>query len=311
MGSSNVQPEVKIIPNNLLANRLQNGWKEFFCYLSLPTNQGLAISNISWNFSLPKKRENVVGGNHLVTKKELETRRVVIATLLPPDWDDGELIVEVSLSRHEYVYRWAVGTYHQSNSFRLPLEGQVLIFGGHRIGEVHRAAWQVPSQQMGWDMIPLHPDGLRLLNGTLSEDLRAVDFAAFGCNVLAPAPGKVIKAVDGNLDSPKANEPPIVTNYYLEDLTRACGNYVITDHGHGVWSCLAHLRNGSVKVKVGDEIIVGQIIGELGNSGFSSGPHLHIHFMDGPDLLTASPLPVELDIEGQTYAPQSGEIVSS
>jgi murein DD-endopeptidase MepM/ murein hydrolase activator NlpD len=311
MGSSSMQPEIKIIPNTLLANRLQNGWREFFCYLSFPINQAMPINTLSWNFSLPKKQAEVVGGNHLVTKQELETRRVVMAALLPPEWDEGEMIVEVSLSRHNYVYRWAVGTYHQSNSFRLPLEGQVLILGGHRIGEVHRSAWQIASQQMGWDMIPLHPDGLRILHGTLSQNLRAVDFAAYGCNVLAPAAGQVIKALDGNLDSVKANEPPKVTNYYLEDLTRACGNYVIIDHGQGVWSCLAHLRNGSVKVKPGDAINAGQIIGELGNSGFSSGPHLHLHFMDSPDLLTASPLPVELDLEGVTYAPQSGEIVSS
>jgi murein DD-endopeptidase MepM/ murein hydrolase activator NlpD len=294
-----------------VANRLQNGWREFFCYLSFPTTQDMPINTLSWNFSSPKKHDNVVGGNHPVTKQELETRRVVIAALLPPEWDDGEMIVEVSLSQHNYVYRWAVGTYHQSNSFRLPLEGQVLILGGHRIGEVHRSAWQIASQQMGWDMIPLHPDGLRILTGTLLQNLRAVDFAAYGCNVLAPAAGRVIKAADGNLDSAKANEPPKVTNYYLEDLTRACGNYVIIDHGHGVCSCLAHLRNGSVKVKPGDKINAGQIIGELGNSGFSSGPHLHLHFMDSPDLLKASPLPVELDLEGETYAPQSGEIVSS
>ena len=64
-------------------------------------------------------------------------------------------------------------------------------------------------------------------------------------------------------------------------------------------------------MKPGDEITAGQIIGELGNSGFSSGPHLHLHFMDGPDLLTASPLPIELDLEGETYAPQAGEIVTT
>jgi hypothetical protein len=49
----------------------------------------------------------------------------------------------------------------------------------------------------------------------------------------------------------------------------------------------------------------------LGNSGSSGGPHLHIQFMDGPDFLSASGLPVEFDLEGEIYDPQCGEIVAS
>jgi hypothetical protein len=164
---------------------------------------------------------------------------------------------------------------------------------------------------MAWDMLPLDSDGLRLLNGKFTPELRAEDFSAFGKTVLAPAKGLVVKAVDGNADLVKVGEYPKDINYYLEDLTRACGNYVIINHGDGIWSCLAHLRNGSVKVKAGDEIKIGEAVGELGNSGFSSGPHLHIHFMDSPDLLTSSPLPIEFSIEGAKYAPQSGEMVSN
>ena len=82
-------------------------------------------------------------------------------------------------------------------------------------------------------------------------------------------------------------------------------------NGEKVWSFLGHLRSGSVQVREGQEVKVSDKLGELGNSGFSSGPHVHLHFMNGPDILSASPLPIELTLEGGTYSPQAGEITSS
>ncbi len=303
--------QMETIPTRLSISRLQNGWKEFSCYLSFQNNQAIPIEHISWNFSVPKHERPILNGSHLVTGPEQEIGRVAIAALLPLEWEDGEFIVEIDSIQQSNIFKWEMVAYHQSGSFQLPFTGQVLILGGHRIGEVHRSAWQIPSQQMGWDMIPLGKDGLRLLKGKETENLRADDFVAFGQAVLAPAEGRVVKAVDSQPDLTHVGQLPQDMNYYLEDLTRANGNYVIINHGDGVWSLLAHLRNGSVNVQAGQEIEGGQVIGEMGNSGFSSGPHLHIHFMDGPDLLSASPLPIEFDIEGETYAPQSGEIISS
>jgi len=302
---------IETIPARLTTCPLQNNWKEFLCYLSFLVNHDSPIDRIEWKFLSPKAKDPCLGGSRSVTQAKINAKKMLLATLLPPDWEYGEMVVEVITSQNNYVCTWQVEAYQQPNNFILPLEGQVLILGGHRIGDVHRASWQIPSQQMAWDMLPLESDGLRLLNGKFTPELRAEDFSAFGKNVLAPAKGRVVKAVDGNSDLVKVGEYPKDINYYLEDLTRACGNYVIINHGDGIWSCLAHLRNGSVKVKAGDEIKIGEPVGELGNSGFSSGPHLHIHFMDSPDLLTASPLPIEFNIEGAKYAPQSGEIVSN
>ncbi len=118
-------------------------------------------------------------------------------------------------------------------------------------------------------------------------------------------------AVDGIADLAQIGELPSNLDYYLEDLTRALGNHVIIDHGNGELSCLAHLKQGSVQVHESQEVKTLDKLGELGNSGFSSGPHIHLHFMNGPDILTASPLPIELNLEGGTYAPQAGEITSS
>jgi murein DD-endopeptidase MepM/ murein hydrolase activator NlpD len=51
------------------------------------------------------------------------------------------------------------------------------------------------------------------------------------------------------------------------------GNTVIIDHGFGIISWSYHMD--SINVKEGDDLVRGQIIGTVGSTGFSTGPHLH------------------------------------
>jgi murein DD-endopeptidase MepM/ murein hydrolase activator NlpD len=51
------------------------------------------------------------------------------------------------------------------------------------------------------------------------------------------------------------------------------------------------MQPGSVRVKVGDKVKTGQVLGLLGNSGNTDGPHLHFHVMDGPSPLVSNGLP--------------------
>lgn len=70
------------------------------------------------------------------------------------------------------------------------------------------------------------------------------------------------------------------------------GNYVIIRHEGGEYSLLAHLRRGSVRVRPGDRVRQGQVMGECGNSGSSSEPHLHFQVQDHPNFLLCASLPV-------------------
>jgi len=55
------------------------------------------------------------------------------------------------------------------------------------------------------------------------------------------------------------------------------------DHGKTEYALYVHLKPGSVRVHVGDEVKSGDVVGKLGLSGNSTEPHLHFHVYDKPD----------------------------
>lgn len=92
----------------------------------------------------------------------------------------------------------------------------------------------------------------------------------YGEPVLAPAAGTVVLT----RNDVRENRPG--------EKGKGGGNGVIIDHGFGEYSSLWHFIPGSVRVKVGDRVEVGQELGKVGNSGQSSGPHIHYHVSTDP-----------------------------
>lgn len=76
------------------------------------------------------------------------------------------------------------------------------------------------------------------------------------------------------------------------------GNRVVQHLGGDRYAVYAHMQPGSVRVGVGQRVERGQVVGLVGNTGISSGPHLHFHVMDspgGPSALNADALPYVFD----------------
>lgn len=120
-----------------------------------------------------------------------------------------------------------------------------------------------------------------------------VDYFAFGQEVLAPADGTVLYAVDGVPD----NTPGHVDVYYR------LGNSVVLSVGQGEYVYLCHLMVNSLQVKPGDRVVRGQVVARVGNSGNSTAPHLHFQLTDGPLITYAASLPayfVRVVRDGQT-----------
>jgi Peptidase family M23 len=77
-------------------------------------------------------------------------------------------------------------------------------------------------------------------------------------------------------------------------LAEADGNSVILDLGSQRYALYAHLQPGSIKVRVGDNVKPGQVIGLVGDSGNSIAPHLHFQVTAGPNSLSSNGLPYEI-----------------
>lgn len=106
--------------------------------------------------------------------------------------------------------------------------------------------------------------------------------------VLAVADAQVVRSADDYPDQiPEAAVPVTIEE--------ADGNHVILELSDGVYAFYAHLKPGTVQVSPGDRVTRGQQIGRTGNSGSSTGPHLHFQLMDRPSALAADGLPYEFD----------------
>lgn len=301
-----------IVPQRLFFSTLPSGEHEFACFVCphVTDTSRRSLREIIWSITDTTADTASLTTRRALSHEEQTTGRFFLSAILPAHWSDSHLRIEARSDQQAAVAEWTITHYSQHATFALPLAGQVLVVGGHRIGETHRSAWQLPAQQFAWDFLPLDQNGLRLLTTSLTESLHAHDFIGFGQPVVAPAAGRVVRKVDGYPDGVRVGAYPEDVPYYLEHVERAAGNHIIIDHGDTVHSCLAHLRQDSITVHEHQRVEAGQQIGALGNSGYSSGPHLHLHFMDGLDLRRASPLPVRLRAEGRVYMPQAGDIIA-
>lgn len=100
-----------------------------------------------------------------------------------------------------------------------------------------------------------------------------------GVDVVAAAPGRVMAVRDG--------EPDIsVKERGVEALGgKDCGNRVAVSLGNGWLTDYCHLKAGSLRVKPGDEVQAGQVLAQVGMSGFTEYPHLHFSVRHGKQVV--------------------------
>jgi murein DD-endopeptidase MepM/ murein hydrolase activator NlpD len=141
------------------------------------------------------------------------------------------------------------------------------------------------SQRYAIDWVQIGPD-LHTYRGD-PKDNRS--YICYGSDVLAVADGTVVEIKDGIVEN-VPNQPPAVPI----TLETVAGNHIDLDLGGGVYAMYAHLRPGSLKVKLGDRVKRGQVIALLGNTGNSTEPHLHFQLMDRNSPLISEGLPYKL-----------------
>jgi murein DD-endopeptidase len=136
-------------------------------------------------------------------------------------------------------------------------------------------------------------DWIRLDAKGRANSAIADDFArwyGFEESVLAVAEATVAAVRDGQNDVLTSLQPP--PGWQPTDVA---GNYICLDLGRGSFAFYEHLQKSSIEVRVGERVKVGQLLAKVGRSGVnSSGPHLHFHVADGPDLLFAQGRPYSI-----------------
>jgi peptidase M23-like protein len=117
---------------------------------------------------------------------------------------------------------------------------------------------------------------------------KLASYTIFGKPVLAVADAVVVSAIDGLPEQTPGKYP---TNISLDE---ADGNSVILDLGEQRYAVYAHMQPGSIKVRKGERVKLGQVIGLVGNTGNSVAPHLHFQVNDRPSSLATNGLPYEI-----------------
>lgn len=167
--------------------------------------------------------------------------------------------------------------YQTRTSLKLPFEGEWLVYwGGREVASNYHA--RAVDQRFAYDFL-INQDGRSYRNGGTAN----TDYYCFGEPILAPASAKVVAAENTVPDNRPGTLNPLFP----------LGNHVILDHGQDEYSFLAHLKQGSVAVEEGEQVLAGDRLGLCGNSGNSSEPHLHYHLQNTPEPFAGEGLPAQ------------------
>jgi murein DD-endopeptidase MepM/ murein hydrolase activator NlpD len=157
----------------------------------------------------------------------------------------------------------------QKTELSLPFKGSWVVVGSKSSGTRN-----ILTQPPAFDFAALDESGRQYKRSGAANE----DYAGFGKEVLAPADGVVMEVVDGIRD----NTPGSANPYAL------IGNAIVLQHKTNEYSVFAYLKQNSIRVRVGDRVIKGQLIALCGNSGGSLQPEIHFHLQDSPVLSAAN-----------------------
>jgi hypothetical protein len=206
--------------------------------------------------------------------------------------------------RHTSVAEVVPVRYETKTALVLPVRGRVLVWDGHDYQSHHRRSdYTQPGvrrrgqttnfQRYGYDFVLVNEQGVMYRGRPKDRDdwyLRQADdndlYLAFGQPVYAAGAGRVVAAHDGEPDDRRVDQAELARRG-----TAVGGNYVVIDHLNGEYSWFGHLKHGSVKVKPGQLVKQGEVIGQIGASGDSLFPHLHYELRTGPGIRGVEGLP--------------------
>lgn len=180
----------------------------------------------------------------------------------------------------------------------LPFSGRWTVWQGFDGEWTHKGPWRYAL-----DFVITDDEGKTYSGG----GYYLTDYYAYRKPVLSPVSGTVVEVVDGLPDNPPGEA----------DKENNWGNYVLIYDWRGFYVLLCHFAQNSIKVKKGDRVERGTLLGLCGNSGYSPQPHIHMHVQLLPKV-GAPTVPFVIDAyisEGQKFfdyaVPKKGEKIEA
>ncbi len=170
----------------------------------------------------------------------------------------------------------------------------VIVDSGH--------AWLAQRYAIDWVQIQMDNGAATTFKG--AED-KNDSYFCYNQPIYSVAAGKVVDMSDGmpeNVPHSGAYAAPL-------DFNNAAGNHIVVEIAPHRYVLYAHMRPGSVQVKLGDGVHTGQILGHVGNTGSSVEPHLHMHIDDQPSFLAGNGVPYAF-AQGEASGPVEANVSS-
>jgi urea transporter len=162
---------------------------------------------------------------------------------------------------NNYVQRFGSNKY--LIKIGLPFFGKWKVWQGPNGKHTHKGAWK-----NAWDFIIED----RNQNSFSNDGLALEDYYCYNAPIVSPADGTVVNIIDGIEDNDVGDV----------NMAQNWGNTIVIKHADYLFSQLSHLKQGSIKVKIGDFLKKGDQIANLGNSGRSPQPHIHFQLQATP-----------------------------
>ncbi len=210
---------------------------------------------------------------------------------------DNELKI-AGLFVRPYAAAIAPSLQRNKSKLVLPFKDEWTVIWGGDTKELNYHV-ESPAQKNAFDLVITDSQNKSYkTNGSTNED-----YYAFGKELYAPCDAEVVLVVDGIND----NKPGIMNPVYIP------GNTVILKTSNKEYLFFAHFKQYSIKVKPGQKLKQGDLLGLCGNSGNSSVPHIHYHMQNVEDINTATGVKSyfdQLQVNGKVmndYSPIKGD----
>jgi len=150
-----------------------------------------------------------------------------------------------------------------------------VVWGGTTVAENYHVAYE--NQKGAYDLLIVKDKSTHKGSSDKNEN-----YYVFGKDVIAPCDAKVVKVVTGVIDNIPGQMNP----------KQATGNTVVLETSQNEFIVFAHFKEKSIVVKEGQEVKQGDLLGQCGNSGNSTEPHLHLSLQNilDDDMATGAKL---------------------